>query len=279
MAKKKKLKGATSEFQIKRYVGLHLGGSKTDRTSLAVLEYYPKHKKLFLSRMHHQIGPDKERSSDAILHQVLTVSEAPIDLLALDAPLSLPVCMRCELKCPGYENCSEVEIKWMWNSYRKRQKSKKPNKIFSPYTQRCSELYVAQELEKNFYPPEALGSNMAPMLARAHFILRRITQKAVEVYPPLSLWRIGQKVGASKSLLNFSKHSVDGEENRFHILKKLVDSGFVFIYDQDIRLLSQNTSAFDALICGLTAYLYDIEECEPRPANFPKSESWFAIPK
>lgn len=274
-----KTKKPSEDLQIKRYVGIHLGGSKSDKTCAAVIEYYPKHHKAFLSRLHSHIGPEGNQSSDLKLHHILTHGEDPISILAIDAALSWPKCVKCELKCPGYESCNEQEIKWMWNWHKKRGKSKKPNKIFAPYTQRCVELYLAEELEKSFYPPEALGANMAPMLARAHFILRRLKVKTIEVYPPLSLWRIGLDIGVSKGTLTFAKQSVEGEENRLTILKKLVECGLVFIYEQDIRAMAQHADIFDALICALTAYLYDQDLCEPRPKGFPKSEAWLSFPK
>ncbi len=269
----------TPDSQIKRYIGLHLGGSKSDKTCMAILEFYPMHKKVFLSRLHSQIGPEKDQSSDSKLHHLLTVSEAPVSSLAIDAPLSWPKCIRCNIPCPGYENCTEPEIKWMWRWHKKRGKSKKPNKIFSPYTQRCSELFLAQEMEKAFFPGDALGANQAPLLARAHFLLRRLKVDAIEVFPPLSLWRIGHALGISKGTLSFVKHSAEGEENRLTILKKFVDSGLLFIYEQDLRTMAQQADAFDALICGLTAYLSDQDQCEPRPAGFPKSETWISVPK
>ncbi len=278
MSKRRASKNKSGDSQIKRYVGLHLGGGKSDKTCMAVLEYYPTHKKVFLSRLHSQIGPEKDQSSDAKLHHLLTI-EAPVDLLAIDAPLTWPKCMRCDLPCPGYESCSEPEIKWMWRWHKKRGRSKKPNKIFSPYTQRCVELHLAQEMEKSFFPGDALGANMAPLLARATFLLRRLKSAALEVYPPLSLWRMGTALGISKGALTFAKHSAEGEENRLTILKKFVDSGLLFIYEQDLRTMAQHSDAFDSLICGLTAYLNDQDLCEPRPQGFPKSEAWISIPK
>jgi hypothetical protein len=53
----------------------------------------------------------------------------------------------------------------------------------------------------------------------------------------------------------------------------------IFLYQQDIQKLIDNSDAFDAFLCGLTAYLLDLGKCEPRPKNFPKTESWIAIPR
>lgn len=279
MAKKRSKRLHPREFLIKRFLGLHLGGAKTDNTVAAVLEYYPKHKKVFLSRIHLGLGAKKDKSADLVLHDLLSYGESPIDILSLDAPLTLPKCVTCELKCPGFEKCSEPEIKWMWSWYRKHGKQKKPQRPFVPYIQRCTELHVSSEFERHFHPPEALGSNMAPLASRARFILRRLKISTIEVYPELSLWRICQKLDIPKSLLNFHKHSVDGETHRFQIIKRIVECGLVFVYEQDIKILSQTPAAFDAFICGLTAYIHDIGGSEDRPSGFPKKESWFTFPK
>ena len=80
--------------------------------------------------------------------------------------------MRCRLKCPGHEKCKEPEIKWMWSRHRKLDKVKRPNKIFTPYTERCSEQYILSEIDADIFPDHALGSNRAPLAARAIYLKR-----------------------------------------------------------------------------------------------------------
>jgi len=272
-------KEQSSIIPVNRFAGLCLGGGKGQKTCVAIFEYYSKHEKVFLSRIYDKLGPREDRSSDEILYNLLTQEERNIDLLALNVPWTLPKCMRCQLPCPGHDHCEEPEIEWMWERHRKRGEGKRPNKIFTPYTQRCVELFIAEELEEVFHPPDALGANIAPVTARAYYLSRRLKIKMLEVYPQLSLWRIGRKLGLTKNALRYHKHAVDGEENRWHILKKLVDENIAFVYDQDIRILAQDSSAFEAFICGLTAYLYQVGKCEERPQGFPPEETWIAFPR
>ncbi len=200
-------------------------------------------------------------------------------IIAWNAPLTLPKCFRCKLKCPGYESCDQTEIVWMWENYREREKNSKNIKLFTPYTERCVEQYIAENLEEKFQVQHALGANQAPLLARAKFLKQRLNFKHIEVFPKLSLWRIGQSLHIQKSYLRFHKHLIDGAEARTHILKELMRREIVFLYEQDFRLMVDNANAFDAFISALTAILYSRGQCELRPKNFPKQEGWIEFPK
>jgi hypothetical protein len=124
-----------------------------------------------------------------------------------------------------------------------------------------------------------MGANLAPLTARAHFLLRWLKRPAIEVFPRLSLYRVGRNLGVSRSHLLFHKHVVSGEDSRKVILEKMISSQFIFIYEQDRRAMIENNQAFEAFLCALTAVLNFQGRCEPRPSDFPKSEGWIAIPK
>src|SRR5258708_3592564 len=122
-----------------RFGGVSLGGGKTDKTAVAQVEYFAEQKRLFLRGLFTNISSEEEKSSDLNLHEVLTKTE--FKTVAFDVPLSFPFCVRCELRCPGYEKCNLPHISWMWDFYKKRHKSKRPNKLFTPYTERYAEMY------------------------------------------------------------------------------------------------------------------------------------------
>lgn len=271
-------KSPRATLKVHRFFGVSLGGGKTDRTCAAVLEYFPQNNKIFLSRLFEKIKSTAELSSDSMLDRLIS-SSGELEGVALDVPWRLPKCMRCRLKCPGFESCTEPEIEWMWRHYRSRKPKGKQIKLFTPYTERCVELYLSTELEETFHLSHALGANLAPLTARANYISRRITLPLYEVYPKLSLWRIGRSLGIAKSHLNFHRHAISGADSRHVILEKLVDQNLVFLYEQDHRALINNPQAFDAFLCVLTAVLSFKGQCEPRPRDFPKSETWISIPK
>jgi hypothetical protein len=261
------------------FIGVALAGGKTDKTCLAFLEYYPEHNKLFLSHLSDKIKSEGDISGDLRLHEEVTHSRMKSELLAFNVPLTLPKCMTCRLKCPGYETCKEKEILWMWD-HQRRAESKNPNrKLFTPYTERCVEQYLNTEFEEPFQVQHALGANQAPLTARAHFLLRRLKTKAIEVHPRISLWRIGRSLHIQKSYLKYHKHQVGGDEARLTILKELVRREITFLYEQDVRLMVENANAFDAFMCALTAVLKYRGQCEKKPKDFPRDEGWIEIPK
>lgn len=263
----------------KKFLGVSLGGGKTDKTCLALIEYYSDQNKVFLRHLGDKIFGDHSTSADEVLVQFIETIPKPLKYIALDTPLSLPKCMRCRLKCPGYEKCTQTEIQWLWKNYQKRNQKKKPKKIFTPYTERCIENYLASELEEEFLPQHALGSNKAPLTARALFLQNRLkSHKWIEVAPKVSLWRIGRALGIQKSYLRSYKHSVDGVEIREAILNQLTKRNVVFLYHQDMKTLIERAQAFDAFLCALTAVFKFNNKVEPRPKNFPKREAWIEIP-
>jgi len=262
-----------------RFVGLSLGGGKADKACMAILEYYPKHHKVFLAKIFERIRTEDNISADLKIHEILEQYDGMIHTLALDTPWRLPHCLSCKLKCPGYEACGEDHIKWMWEYNKEHTAKKRPKKLFTPYTQRAVELHLATELEEPFLLSNAMGANAAPLLARAAFILRRLNIPTIEVFPKLSIWRIGLSLHVLKSQLRSHKHAAVGEESRRGILKELGEHNIAFVYDQDRRLMIENNHAFEAFICAMTAFLEYKGQNEVRPRGFPKSEDWVAFPK
>ena len=262
-----------------RFAGLSLSGGKADKACLALIEYYPKHHKVFLAKIFDRIKSEENISADLKIHDILEQYQGMIHTLALDTPWRQPHCLRCQLKCPGYEGCAEPHIKWMWDYVKEKNANKKPKKLFTPYTQRAVELHLASALEEPFYLSHAMGANAAPLLARAAFILRRLNVRTVEVFPKLSVWRIGNSLQVLKSHLRSHKHAAVGEDSRRGILKELSEHNVAFLYDQDRRLMIENNHAFEAFICAMTALLEYIGQTESPPKNFPVSEDWILFPK
>jgi predicted nuclease with RNAse H fold len=226
-----------------------------------------------------RIKSDAEVSGDLQIVEGLESTAQPLEMVAFNAPLTAPKCVRCELKCPGFEVCTEPEIQWMWNHYRNRTKKKNSKaRLFTPYTERCAEQWLMTELEEDFQIQHGLGANMAPLFARARFLARRMKVPVIEVNPKVSLWRIGQSLNVQKSHLRFHRHSVGGDEARAAILMALVKQNIAFLYEQDVRHMVQNGHAFDAFICALTAVLKTKGQCETRPKDFPKDEAWIDLP-
>lgn len=277
--KTKKKSSGDHAGDVHRFIGISLGGGKTDKACVAVLEYYPKHKKVFLSRLVEKIKSDEVHSADFKIHEIVEQYHHQVDMVAFDVPFHVPNCLSCKKTCPGIESCNEPHVQWMWDYTRKLHKKKKPRKLFTPYTQRCVELHLATELEEPFILQHAMGANTAPLLARAMFIKRRLEFPCIEVFPKLSVWRVGRSLNVMKSHLRFHKHSIGGDESRREILQALSTHNVAFVYDQDVKLMIENNHAFEAFICALTAFLHSQGLTEERPEGFPKNEDWVIFPK
>jgi hypothetical protein len=266
-------------FKSVRFAGVTLGGGKTDKTAVAVLEFYPDQRRVFLRSLRERVSSKEEVTADEALVEILNVEETDLSVIAFDVPLQLPHCFRCQSDCPGAEKCGESEVKWMREMHKKRDKLKRPNKMFTPYTERAAEIYIAHELEEPFHPSQAMGANAAPLTARAHCLTRRLKTPLMEVYPKLSLWRLGCALDIPKSHLRFHKHAVDSDEARLYILKRLIEKEIAFIYQQDMRTMVENNVAFEAFICALTAFLKYRGQTEKRPSGFPKDAMWIDFPR
>lgn len=262
-----------------RFLGLSLGGGKADKACLAIVDYYPKFKKVFLTKIFEKIKNDAEISADSKIVALVRQHADSVAFLAFDVPWRLPVSLRHPCDCDGIEVCVHPHVKWMWEHHRKLNKKKRPKRIFTPYTQRCVEAYVATELEEPFILNHALGANGAPHLARAAYLHRRLNFPTIEVNPKIALWRIGRSLNIMKSHLRFHRHAVGGDEARRTILRHLGDHGLAFVYEQDLKLMVENNHAFEAFLCAFTAFLKYKKKTEPRPAGFPEEEDWIEIPE
>jgi len=263
-----------------RFAGISLGGGKGRRTCLAVLDYYPKEKKVFLSELIQGIEEEKRISADTHLIRKLESFEKNLKLTALDGPLKLPKCMRCELVCPGHEKCTESEIRWMWKRYKKRDPKKRPNRIFTPYTERCVEQYILSEVHQDLATDHALGANRAPIAARAMYLQRRLGEEnLIEVSPKLSLWRLGAEVGLRKNHILAYRQQTKGEDVRQRFLDAWSEQDRTFFYHRDFKLMVKEAFAFDAFLAAYTAFLKHQDLCEEPPKGFPKNEAWIAFPK
>ncbi len=256
-----------------------MSGGKNDKACVAIIEYFPKYHKIFLTKIYDRIVGDLNHSADQRIIEILNSHKDYIESISVDTPFQLPLCIECRLQCPGYEACKVDHIVWMKKQIQKKQKKKKVKKQFTPYTQKAVEFIINEDLEENFQLSHSLGANAAPLVARCIFLKKRFEANWSEVFPRLSVWRIGRSMNISKSDLRFHKHAVTGNEVREKILEELVDHKLAFVYDQDKKIMVQNNHAFEAFICALTGFLKFFDQTEPRPKDFPEAESWIDFPR
>jgi hypothetical protein len=269
--------------ETRRYFGLELAGAKNQKTSLAVLEFYPKEKKIFLLDIFDRITQREDQTTDEALLEVIHEMDEDLAKIAVNVPLELPPCICCTRKdCASPSQCLHPSVKWVNANFKKSPKSKE----FTPYTQRPIEIWIRHEvfpqLPKTslFEIDETLGGNKAPLTARMHFLKKHLSGIAlVEVWPKLSVAILAHQMGIPKRVVSTYRQLENGIQSREEILTRLAKEREIFIYEADMRKLSQSLACFDAFICAFTALLSDQNECVKAPTGFPINSGWIEYPE
>ena len=185
-------------------------------------------------------------------------------LLCIDAPLTLPPCLRCAVPvCPGQDACvdpSVVEMRALAREApavdgarprapdRDTRRGKPP---ITPYTQRATEVHLSHRL--GIVAREGLGQGTGPLAARAAHLVRALAarftlnQNLIEVYPKATLALLG--LGSP-----FKKHLRE-RETRARILGAI--SGELRFGPGIWReRCVQSDHLFEAVICAFTGFLW-----------------------
>jgi hypothetical protein len=275
----------------KRYLGLELSGAKNSKTTLATLEYYPKEKKCFLLDVHTGIGTDENaHADDALIETILEHADEHPDMkIGVNVPTTLPPA----LTTPN----GTSEIKWMKIFAAKSKLIQPPKKrtskrnarmkdFFTPYTQRPVELWLKYEVmaklpeKMRFEIDEAMGGNKAPLTARMFFLKSYLKNYEIhEVLPKLTVALLAPELKISHKTIKQHRQLEDGASARQVIIEKMCDHLDIFIYDRDLKKLTQNLTAFDAFLCAYTVLLFDRNECVNPPKGFPIQSGWVRYPK
>lgn len=279
-----------------RYLGLELAGAKNQKTSLAAIEFYPREQKIFLLDIYDRIIPNKkdtgeEQTGDEALVDILEELQPGVARMGVNVPLELPPCITCPRQgCTIEEHCNIPSVKWMREATRKAARRYQAEKDirareFTPYTQRPVELWlrysVMPELprECRFEIDETLGGNKAPLTARMHFLKRHLKDfHPVEISPKLSVAILAAQMGLSRRVIASYRQLEEGAQARSEIIETLAAEEGIFIYERDVRKLSQSLTSFDAFVCAYTALLSDTGRCAKVPKGFPVASGWVHYP-
>ncbi len=275
-------------MQPRRYLGLELAGAKNQKTSLAVLEYYPREQKVFLLDVYDKISGHEDQTGDEALLE--TIEEATsqeknrVAKLGVNVPIELPPCILCTRKaCQTAKGCSEPTVKWMQKIAKQAEDEEIGVNVreITPYTQRPFEIWARYQIlprlakDFRFEIDEALGGNRAPLTARMHYLKKHLgSTPIVEVWPKLTISSIAQALGLPKKLLLNYRKPEEGYPARVELLETIAMKKGVFIYDRDLKKLGQNLTAFDAFLCAYTALLSDRDMTVKAPKGFPKNSTW-----
>ena len=235
------------------FIGVDLGGGKGKKTAVAVLRKVEGGVRV----ERYDTGPDGKAWYDAPLLEFL-LARADGAVLAIDAPLSLPACVRCQVPvCPGMAACVDPTVVWFRGRDARGPGGAAPaghKPHFTPYTQRATEVVL--HVDGGILPRETLGQGMGPLTARAAHLTRalaaryRLNENLLEVYPKATIWRLfGEKTARS-----YKKHHAEQSVRLGQILNQLPNLTFGPGQWQEFGV--RNDHLFDAVICAYTAWLW-----------------------
>ena len=267
-----------------RFLGLELSGAKNNKTAVSVLEFYPKEQKIFLLDIHDRVIAREGQSGDSALLELLDELSSGLHSIGVNVPLTLPPCFLCKpSQCKT--QCRSSSTQWM-ERFSKKKPHKKGDLIFTAYTQRPVELWLRHELVSQFHKSlqfeidEALGGNRAPLTARMQYLQRKMSSsQLIEVLPKLTAVQLCLSMGIDRRILSRYRKLEEGSHARLTFLEALVEKRGVFIYDRDLKKLSQSLPAFDSFLCAYTALLSYQGICEKPPRGFPEASGWIHYPK
>lgn len=285
----------TGEGAVHRYLGLSLGGAKSNKTCLTVLDFYRKQKKAFVVESFLGIGSEKDDQADSELtaddvllslvdelSKDLSKDNSAIRIVGVDAPLTLPPCLLgCDVDCRGYSDCKKEEIQWMNDQYLIAKENRSKLKHFTPYSQRPVDLYFRYKYpDENLFQDETMGANLAPQAARMNYLKRHLEHlRLIEVWPKLSLYHIHESLNLTKTeVLNY-RDIEEGVTVREKIIERLVEKASIFIYERDLKKFITNVGAFDSFLCAWSALQTDLNSVVKIDSDLPVESGWIQIPE
>jgi hypothetical protein len=259
----------------KRMIGLELAGPHSNRTSLVVLDYYPSMSRLIVSHVVDHLGTIDDQSSDTILLEQLhkfaqEVTAESFLGICTQAPLSLP---------PFFKKDSEriQEERWLLDLWHKAKP--KPN-LFMPYLNRPVDAWLRYFTPERFHISEAMGSNMAPLAARALYLKEKLSLPIFENTPRATMSRIVQSLEFSRFWPKLYSDVDKGLSVRQDFFERLLQKlPQLFVYEGDLETLIIEINSFQAFLSGLALFLHSQQQCDSVPDSFPQSASWILLPR
>lgn len=261
-----------------RSYGLELTGPRVPRSTVAVLDYYPKSRRLILSDLIAP-GGDTDDLDQAMLEyfaeQSKDTSLLKRSLLATNAPLNFPPLL--SKRMGGSPANYKEEVAWMeetWEKLRPRPRR------FLDYVHRPVEIYLRHLCPERFAFADAIGSNQALLTARFMKLREDLKIKTIECSPRASFQRICKTLRARSFILKSYSSLADGLEARkdfMNLLQKRLPE--LFIFEESLESLILHLHSFHAFIMALTLHLDHKGYCEKAPPYFPKKSQWTLLPR
>jgi predicted RNase H-like nuclease len=250
------------------FIGVDLGGGKGKNTAVARLALDGEGVKV----LDYGTGKDAPWYDERLIAFLRQHTDA---VVAIDAPLTMPACVRCTLPvCPTQEVCEVPIIRWFRQRPRPIPNGKnKPR--YTPYTQRASEVILHEDFK--ILPRETLGQGMGPLASRGTYLVKALSgthvldENLIEVYPKATITRL-----FTPRIAGRYKRSAESPQTRLDILNRLSDLTFAPGAWREDGLA--NDHKFDAIICAYTAYLWWRGKCQPPAEELVRHDGWIWFP-
>lgn len=178
-------------------------------------------------------------------------------VVAINAPLSVPPCVRCQLPCPTVARCEVEVVAWMrtWAPRLRTRGRSDPHKpAVTPYTQRATEvLWEAAGVR----PRETLGQGSGPLTARAAYLRRtlsprlRLHENLIEVHPRATLAMLFDDEVVRRCRQGESTQVWDARKSVLAGLAERV--AFDYVWPE---VIVRNMHVFHAVLCAYTSFLW-----------------------
>ncbi|WP_428263515.1 DUF429 domain-containing protein [Haliangium sp.] len=268
------------------YIGIDLGGARGKTTAVAHLAPAPEGDddgagiavREVQTRVH---GVDPWH--DTILIEYLESLAGPV-VIAVNAPLTVPACLRCELPaCPGKQACEDPAVQWLYGEgqelvsaalagdrdriaavpagagrrgHRPHARAPRSKPVLEPYTHRAAEISL--HYGRGLIPRDALGLGTGPIAARAMHLRKRLAglgytlhRDLLEVSPRATV----QALFGPREARGY-KRDADPWHTRAAIVEGLSDLRFAPSSRLSREEVLRNDHCFEALLSAYTAYLW-----------------------
>ncbi len=244
-------------------MGIDLGGARMATTGVVLLEGSARPHVIAAQTL-----PKANTAERAERHLLEVIEEAQPDVVAIDAPLTLPPCLTCPSFCrgPSADLCELQAARDVWAHHG------------HPVTERLCEVRLRGELNAGPLPT----MRIAQIAARGATLARRILAggtrlgapgrvRVLEVYPYATLSRLGEE---SRGL----RPQENGEDNLAFADRILASLSPHLKGIGEHAAALRTRHALDALVAAFTGWL-DPEELEAPPEGFNQASGWIWLPR
>lgn len=245
-----------------RSLGIDLGGASSRTTGYAVVDGDTRPR---LVAAGLPLSSSSPQEAEARL--LALVDDWTPQVVAIDAPLTLPPCLTCPAYCRGPGAACELQAaRSMWSAGR------------NPVSQRPCEIHVELQVGERPLPTMQIGVITARAVAFARGLANRGLSPSVmqrgevlEVYPRATLRRLGD--GDARLLPRSKGEAAEAFRSRvLGALSEVMDG-----IDEHPSVL-ENGHVFDALIAAYTGWLGS-NGLEAPPDGFNLASGWIWVPR